>query len=279
MRFWCCGLLILFMCHVANAAVSYQLYTRQNKINGQPLVYKNKASISKSNLNSAKKNKMIIHGYGQNGRSNFNRDLKNALLAHDDYNVIVVDWSTATGSSYDTAAKNAPEIGKSIAQFIDWLKLDEGYIHVIGYDMGAHIAGLAGKNVKTDKLDKITGLDPTKRGFDPQDPSTRLAKGDARHVEVYHTNGGKYGMMEHLVDNDKYINDGKSQNAQCSTDLCSHEIAWKLYVDQVRGRNFLSYNCETVEELDGKGCGWIPSEWFNEHTGIQQIKTTNMVIV
>ena len=85
---------------------------------------------------------MIIHGYGQNGRSNFNRDLKNALLAHDDYNVVVVDWSTATGSSYDTAAKNAPEIGKSVAKFIDWLKLDEGYIHVIGFDMGAHIAGL-----------------------------------------------------------------------------------------------------------------------------------------
>jgi hypothetical protein len=44
--------------------------------------------------------------------------------------------------------------------------------------------GFAGKNVKTDKIDKITGLDPTKRGFDPKDPSTRLAKGDARHVEV-----------------------------------------------------------------------------------------------
>ena len=85
---------------------------------------------------------MIIHGYGQDGRSNFNRDLKNALLAHDDYNVVVVDWSTAAGSSYDSAAKNAPEIGKSIAEFIDWLKLDEGYIHVIGFDMGAHIAGL-----------------------------------------------------------------------------------------------------------------------------------------
>jgi hypothetical protein len=32
---------------------------------------------------------MIIHGYGQNGRSNFNKDLKNALLKHEDVNVIV----------------------------------------------------------------------------------------------------------------------------------------------------------------------------------------------
>lgn len=32
---------------------------------------------------------MIIHGYGQNGRSDFNKDLKDAYLKHDDVNVIV----------------------------------------------------------------------------------------------------------------------------------------------------------------------------------------------
>jgi hypothetical protein len=33
--------------------------------------------------------RMLIHGYGQNGRSDFNRDVKNALLAQGDHNVIV----------------------------------------------------------------------------------------------------------------------------------------------------------------------------------------------
>lgn len=37
---------------------------------------------------------MIIHGYGQRGKSTFNRDLKNAFLNHDDYNVIVGELST-----------------------------------------------------------------------------------------------------------------------------------------------------------------------------------------
>ena len=32
---------------------------------------------------------MIIHGNGQNGRSDFNKNLKNAFLSHDDVNVIV----------------------------------------------------------------------------------------------------------------------------------------------------------------------------------------------
>ena len=32
---------------------------------------------------------MILHGYNQNGRSDMNKELKDALLAHDDYNVIV----------------------------------------------------------------------------------------------------------------------------------------------------------------------------------------------
>lgn len=42
----------------------------------------------------------------------------------------------------------------------------------------------------------------------------RLAAGDARFVEVYHSNGGKIGMMEHVVDSDKYISNGLSLSIQ-----------------------------------------------------------------
>lgn len=79
---------------------------------------------------------MLIHGYGQNGRSEMNRDLKNAFLTHDDYNIIVVDWSSAAGSNYNSAKNNVFEIGKSVSQFIDWMKLDSGHLHIIGFDLG-----------------------------------------------------------------------------------------------------------------------------------------------
>lgn len=86
-----------------------------------------------------------------------NRDLKNAFLDHDDYNVIIADWSSSAGTSYDIARNNVEPLAKSIAQFIDWMGLDEGRLHVIGYDLGAHIAGIAGKNTLNGRIDKITG--------------------------------------------------------------------------------------------------------------------------
>ena len=73
----------------------------------------------------------------------------------------------------------------------------------------AHIAGLAGKHTTNGRMDKITGLDPSRKGFNINQSMTRLAGGDARFVEVYHTNGGKLGIMEHVVDSDKYFSKSK----------------------------------------------------------------------
>lgn len=98
--------------------------------------------------------------------------------------IFAVDWSTAAGGSYASALKNMMAIGKSLAQFIDWLKLDEGRLHLIGFDLGAHICGLAGKHTTNGRVDKITGLDPSRSGINPNQAATRLAAGDARFVEV-----------------------------------------------------------------------------------------------
>lgn len=65
------------------------------------------------------------------------------------------------------------------------MKLDEGYLHIIGFDLGAHIAGIAGKYVKNGQVDKITGLDPNRSGFNIYQTVNRLAAGDARWVEVF----------------------------------------------------------------------------------------------
>lgn len=105
---------------------------------------------------------------------------------------------------------------------IDWMKLDKGHLHVVGFDIGAHIAGIAGKHTTNGRIDKITGLDPSRVGFNINQSVNRLAAGDARFVEVfitilffnyyslssskvYHSNGGKLGIMAHVVDSDKYI--------------------------------------------------------------------------
>lgn len=48
----------------------------------------------------------------------------------------------------------------------------------------AHIAGIAGKNTLNGRIDKITGLDPNRVGFNINQSISRLAAGDARFVEV-----------------------------------------------------------------------------------------------
>lgn len=98
--------------------------------------------------------------------------------------MFLVDYSTATGLSYNSAVKNVNAIGQSVAQMIDWLKLDKGHLHVVGFDLGAHIAGIAGKHTKSGRIDKITGLDPNRIGFNINQSIGRLAAGDARFVEV-----------------------------------------------------------------------------------------------
>jgi hypothetical protein len=59
------------------------------------------------------------------------------------------------------------------------------------------------------------------------------------------------------------------------TDQCSHDFAWKVYADQVSGKKFGSFTCETLAELDGKGCGYSFMEWWGEDTGLTQIDTVN----
>jgi pancreatic triacylglycerol lipase len=94
-------------------------------------------------------------------------------------------------------------IGKSVSQFIDWLHPKR--LHVVGFDLGAHIAGIAGKYTTKERIDRITGLDPNRSGFNIKTTANRLATGDADYVDVFHSNGGKIGIMEHLVDMDYYI--------------------------------------------------------------------------
>lgn len=141
---------------------------------------------------------MLIHGFGQTGRSEMNKVLKNSFLEHDDYNVIVVDWSKVGSSTYKAAQQNVVPIAKSVMQFIEWLKLEKGFIHIVGkyltfvslliinlaFDLGCHIAGNAGKYMREGRIDKITGLDPARRGYNINQSILRLGAGDARFVEV-----------------------------------------------------------------------------------------------
>lgn len=60
--------------------------------------------------------------------------------------------------------------------------------------IGAHLAGLAAKQVRSGKVGTIIGLDPAAVLYSMRDVENRLDKTDAQYVQVIHTDIKMYGI-------------------------------------------------------------------------------------
>lgn len=77
-------------------------------------------------------------------------------------NVIVFDWSRLANQNYVTAKWAVVTLGKSLGLFIKWLaSLGVPYdsMHIVGFSLGGHIVGNAGRNAGT-SVKRITGNSP-----------------------------------------------------------------------------------------------------------------------
>jgi hypothetical protein len=84
------------------------------------------------------------------------------LLMHDDCQVIVMDWSQlALPPLYYRAAKLTPVVGGKLAHLLSALMTEYNAnatsFHVIGFSLGAHVAGFAG----TSKRQRTVCINPT----------------------------------------------------------------------------------------------------------------------
>jgi pancreatic triacylglycerol lipase len=124
--------------------------------------------------------------------------LRNAYLNRGNYNCITVDWSVGASTiSHITARNRIPEAGEVLAQFIMFLSnygLDLNMVYITGHELGAHVAGFAGKNTQG-RINTIFGTDPAGRSFNLDNPDDRLAPTDAQYVETIVTSGGNIGML------------------------------------------------------------------------------------
>lgn len=116
--------------------------------------------------------------------------------------------------------------GKCIAQLASYLSnhprgVTPDKLHLIGYSIGAHIAGLTANYVTRGKLGRITGLDPTiifSMGT-TGNRSRDLDFTDAHFVDVIHTAAGVLGQWGPSGHADFYVNGGTSQPGCASSSL------------------------------------------------------------
>ncbi|XP_040334799.1 endothelial lipase isoform X2 [Herpailurus yagouaroundi] len=207
-------------------------------------------------FNMTAKTFFIIHGWTMSGMfENWLYKLVSALqMREKEANVVVVDWLPLAHQLYTDAVNNTRVVGHSVARMLDWLQEKDdfslGNVHLIGYSLGAHVAGYAGNFVKG-TVGRITGLDPAGPLFEGVDIHRRLSPDDADFVDVLHTYTRSFGLsigiqmpVGHI---DIYPNGGDFQPGCGLNDVlgsiaygtitevvkCEHERAVHLFVDSL----------------------------------------------
>ncbi|XP_072525497.1 lipoprotein lipase [Salminus brasiliensis] len=234
-----------------------------------------RGTASDCNFKNDSQTFLVIHGWSVAGLfESWIHKLVSALFEREpSANVIVVDWLDRASHHYPTSADNTRLVGRDVAKFINWLEtLDYPLekLHVLGYSLGAHVAGIAG-HLSNNKVNRITGLDPAGPTFEHADTLKRLSPDDAKFVDVLHTNTRgspdlSIGIQRTVGHVDIYPNGGTFQpgcNLQNAMRMiashglynmdqlvkCSHERSVHLFIDSLvnQDQQSLAYRCNSKE--------------------------------
>jgi len=162
--------------------------------------------------------KVLIHSYTGNRDTTPSYQLRPKLLRIPGINIISIDYSKlAPNQCYLAAVQNAHLVGRCLAKFLLSF-LTRGLIfardiHLIGFGLGAHVAGFAAKFLihANYRVGHITGLDPAKPHFQTLETSERLDASDADFVDIIHTDVFVHGLMQPIGHVDFYPNSGVNQ--------------------------------------------------------------------
>ncbi|KAL0966540.1 hypothetical protein UPYG_G00296490 [Umbra pygmaea] len=226
---------------------------------------------------------VIIHGWSLAGLlESWISKLVAALFERvPNANVIVVDWLNRAQDHYHNSVANTRMVGKDVAMFLNWLEVDLNYdlvnLHLLGYSLGAHVAGIAG-NLTNNKVKRITGMDPAGPHFEYAEHLYRLSPDDAKFVDVLHTytRGSpdlSIGIQRPVGHVDIYPNGGTAQPG-CSFQhtlhiikdsglhnldqylKCPHERSVHLFIDSLLNtqQQSVAYRCNTNDAFNRGLC-------------------------
>ncbi|XP_047989444.1 lipoprotein lipase-like [Leguminivora glycinivorella] len=207
---------------------------------------------------------IIVHGRESSVYSDFVNTLRFSLANADKTMVIVmVDWSYLSYSSYEQAVSVVPSIATELRSFIGLIaNLNPSRLHLIGFDLGAHIVGIANRNAATTaRAAKITALSPAGQRWGSG--TLRLRANDATTVEVIHTDttGARaFGTPDALGTIDIYPNGGTRQSGCAASDnACNHNRAWELFAATVdTGGHLMALRCDSITEVNNNRCTGTP---------------------
>lgn len=231
-------------------------------------------------FDAAKPTRVIVHGFGASCDNVWVYEMRSALMAVEECNVVCVDWEGgAVMPNYLRAAANTRLVATQLALLLQglakYINLKIEDVHLIGFSLGAHVAGYTGSLLGN--ISRITGLDPAGPLFEFQDPRARLDSSDAKFVDVIHSNGenlilGGLGSWQPMGHVDFYPNGGRMQTG-CSNlfagavadiiwssavegrSLCNHRRAYKFFTDSVSPKcHFPAFPCGSYDEFLGGRC-------------------------
>lgn len=194
--------------------------------------------------------------------------------------LMIVDHSIYTSAqggsikSYERSVHYAYDLGRAVGQLLTKFHLmgfQSNNIHCIGHSLGGQILGYAGiqyTNMTSEKLWRITGIDPAGPCFSNSLIEDQLRSGSAEYVEVYHCNAGGLGTTSVLADTDFFLNDGKIQ-PRCDASFlssfgdseakCSHKSCVKYWTQTVGNSAwYLAWQCDSYKAFSKGKCAANP---------------------
>ncbi|KAK4875511.1 hypothetical protein RN001_011933 [Aquatica leii] len=221
------------------SVVKYFFYTKNRE--QQVWLADNGNNLQQTFFNPNYETKIIIHGYSSNRSLKVLNDIKNEYFKRSNINIFMIDWEyLARGPCYPAAVLNCRITGKCVAKLIDAIRqISNSTVHVIGFSLGAHVSGFISHYV-TDKVDRITGLDPALPGFATVSYNDKLDYSDAKFVDIIHTNAFFEGTPQQLGHVDFYANGGIFQpNCWEANEIlsCSHHRAPAYFAESINSIN------------------------------------------
>ncbi|KXJ76748.1 hypothetical protein RP20_CCG009052 [Aedes albopictus] len=229
----------------------------------QPVTVNDKQVMDK--LDFRKPLALIVHGWNGNISKPFMRNLTQNYILYVDSNLCLVEWSSLAACEYSVVfEQGVKKVVNHLTRFVRFVHrngMAYDDVTLVGHSLGAHIAGLVGKNLDG-RIGAIYALDPAGVLFTfPLDvgEEKRLAPTDAQYVQAIYTSSGTLAMSVAAGQQNFWVNkDGAHPQPGCedaSTETdefermyeavgCSHRMALVYFTEALNPEvNFTMKRC------------------------------------